>query len=73
MVRHETPGEDADLAVFYVELSKAEVGEAIGAGKEDVLAVYPALGDVVDFAGFDAAGISGHIIRELGQVGETLK
>ncbi len=60
MVRHEAPGVDADLGLFEIRLGEPEVGEAVGAGEEDVFAVYPALRDVVGKSGFDTSSISWH-------------
>lgn len=71
VVGHLAPGEEADLGVGEIFAEQAEVGGVIGVTEEDALAVGAALDDVIGDSGEDTAGISGHLIREVWNGGES--
>ncbi len=61
VIRHEAPGLDTDLAVVKIGGREGEIRGAVHVGEEDVVAVYPSLGDVVGASGFDTTSVPRHI------------
>ena len=56
MIRHQAPGQDLDLVAVQVVAKNAQIKLPIGGGKEHILAIVPALRDVVGKARLNEAG-----------------
>ena len=64
VIFHETPGKNADLAVGHIAGGEREIGSSVAVGKEDILAIYTALGNVINQSGLNASVVSRHTLSE---------
>ncbi len=72
VIRHQAPSENTDAVTLRLEMQELQIEGTVVIGKEDVLPVIAALGNVVGCSGKNESGSAGHAY-EWGEVRPVLR